>query len=923
MKCSTAFTLGIAPSAARKSFLFAAALIFHFAIPALSWELINSNLPGPITEGRNYPIDTDGTRLYVLGSTGVYVSQDNGNSFSPVNTVAGTTSYTLTNINHRFIKYVNGSMWVGSDPGSAAFNLGHATLHRLAPGQTEWQKNSAGFPADTVDNQADDIAYDSTTGTYYVGAGLGGIFVSDDGINWQQRTTGLGGIGLPASVVAFGGQAFAFRPLAQVHRTLNRGSNWTAMVSHSGTSGGYLLEKNGRIMFSTTGGTVPLNGFYYSDNNGDTWTFLRGLRGTANLSSKDGLIYAGGSFGGNTETFDARYGFKFSATDGVTWDNLPTNGLPSDPTLGFDVNRVVRQGNYLFLHQGTNLYRLDVAAYDFTPLTQIGRDPLSTNRLVGQALTLDVLAGGTNLTYQWRKGGVDLVGATNRFYSVSPVSTNEAGAYTVVVTGSRGSVTSAVANVNVGVVADGRVDITYNSAKTGGQLYLAQGNFLLAVNSGNLYRLNPDGVQVANRSISGGNFFVNLVDSANRLVLGNTLTVNRLRRVYSTNLVDDATFNQPTFNGQIQALAELPGRGYLVGGNFTAVTNAGISTNAVNYFCLIGYNGQLDSSFPAGSGPNANVANVAVNSTNIFVAGNFSQWNGAAVANFVKLGTNGLPAGGFTSPAVGTTWLKPVRPGKIFVLDTSSRPKLLGTDGALDSGFNSANAAFSFTTLPVKAVAAGESNKTYAAGSFSSYGGASVGKIVRLQSNGTLDTNFFSQAPSVGDFVSAVYDSRGYLHVTLGNSFANLQGQSYGVGPYRLFAGTELSALTAWKAQYSFSPGLDSDGADADGDSLPNVFEYYFGSNPTNAASGSLPAYSRVNVSGSEYPAISFVRSQTATGVTLLPEASSVITFADSLGVTVHSVVNLGGGLERVTIRSNVSTQSQAPQFLRLKLSIP
>lgn len=104
---------------------------------------------------------------------------------------------------------------------------------------------------------------------------------------------------------------------------------------------------------------------------------------------------------------------------------------------------------------------------------------------------------------------------------------------------------------------------------------------------------------------------------------------------------------------------------------------------------------------------------------------------------------------------------------------------------------------------------------------------------------------------------------------------------------------------------------------------MPNVFEYYFGSNPTNAASGSLPAYSRVNVSGSEYPAISFVRSQTATGVTLLPEASSVITFADSLGVTVHSVVDLGGGLERVTIRSNVSTQSQAPQFLRLKLSIP
>lgn len=893
---------------------------------AQTWELISTNVPGLISGGNNRPIDADGSRLYVLGANGVYVSSDNGNSFSPVNAVSGGASYTLANLGHRFIKYVNGFMWLGSDPGSTAINNGHATLHRLVPGQSSWERVSTGFPIGTVDNQADDIAFDSVTGTYFVGAALGGAFVSEDGgISWQQRTTGLGGLGLPVSVVAFGGRAFEFRPLAQVHRTLNRGSNWTALVSHSGTSGGFLLEKNGRIMFSTTGGTTAENGFYYSDNNGDTWTFLRGLRGAADLSMKDGLIYAAGSFGGITEQFDARYGFKFSATDGVTWDNLPTNGLPVDSSQGFTANRVVRQGNYLFVHQSTNLYRLDVSGFDFTPLTQIGRHPLSTNRLVGQPLTLDVLAGGLNLTYQWRKAGTNIAGATNAFYNISSsVTTNDAGAYSVEVVGSRGSVTSTVATVNVGMVEDGRADITYNSAKTGGQLYLAEGNHLLAVNSGSVYRLNPDGVQVATRSVSGVNFFVNTLDASNRLVLGNTQGVNRLRRVNSTNLTDDASFNQPAFNGQIQAVVELPGRGYLVGGNFTTVTNAGISTNTANYFCLIGYNGLLDGSFPVGSGPNANVASIAVDSTNVFVAGNFNLWSSNTANTFVKLNLDGTRNTNFTAPAlISSTWSKPLRNGKIFVLDTGNRPKLMHPDGSLDPNFNTNNSAFCCTTLPVKTVTVGEDNKIYVAGSFSTFGGTSVGEIVRLQANGALDSSFYSAAPSFGDYFSAVYDARGYLHVTTGNSFDSLQGQAYGRGPYRLFAGVGLSPLGLWKAQFTFSPGLDGNDADADGDTIPNIFEFYFGSNPTNAASGTRPFATTVISGGLIYPAITFVRSQAASGVILIPRVSTGLTFGDSLGHVVEPVVDLGGGLERVTIRSTTNLNALRSQFLRIQLTAP
>ncbi len=238
-----------------------AAILSFGESQAQTWQLINANVPGAVTGNNMRPIDTDGTRLYVLGSTGVYVSSDNGNSFTPINTVSGTSSYSLTNNGHRFVKYVNGAVWIGSDPGSGAINLGHASLHRLTPGQTVWVKSSNGFPIGSVDNQADDIAYDASTGTYYAAAAIGGAFVSTNGTDWQQRTTGLGGLGLPASVVAFNGMAFELRPLAQVHKTSDRGTNWTALTSHQGISSGFLLEVNGRLMFSTSGGTTLQDGF--------------------------------------------------------------------------------------------------------------------------------------------------------------------------------------------------------------------------------------------------------------------------------------------------------------------------------------------------------------------------------------------------------------------------------------------------------------------------------------------------------------------------------------------------------------------------------------------------------------------------------------------------------------------------------------
>jgi hypothetical protein len=86
-----------------------------------------------------------------------------------------------------------------------------------------------------------------------------------------------------------------------------------------------------------------------------------------------------------------------------------------------------------------------------TLLTQ----PASTKVNPGNSFTLSVSVAGTSpFTYQWRKNGVPITGATSSSYSVASAQVANAGTYDVVVTNIVGSVTSnaAVLSLNSGVV---------------------------------------------------------------------------------------------------------------------------------------------------------------------------------------------------------------------------------------------------------------------------------------------------------------------------------------------------------------------------------------------------------------------------------------------------------------------------------------
>jgi hypothetical protein len=91
---------------------------------------------------------------------------------------------------------------------------------------------------------------------------------------------------------------------------------------------------------------------------------------------------------------------------------------------------------------GISIYSFDATVVAATAPT-ITSQPSASSVAVGSAASFSIVAGGTTpLSYQWRKDGVAISGATSSTYTIASTKTSDAGSYTVVVTNSAGSVTS-------------------------------------------------------------------------------------------------------------------------------------------------------------------------------------------------------------------------------------------------------------------------------------------------------------------------------------------------------------------------------------------------------------------------------------------------------------------------------------------------
>jgi arabinan endo-1,5-alpha-L-arabinosidase len=118
---------------------------------------------------------------------------------------------------------------------------------------------------------------------------------------------------------------------------------------------------------------------------------------------------------------------------------------------------VIARHAYDATANGTPTLRIDDLYWDAdgwpsftgTPGPTIVQEPQSAAATAGAAVTLSVEAVGPDLSYQWRKGGTALSGATARTLTLAHPAAADAGLYSVVVTNTYGQATSQSATLTV------------------------------------------------------------------------------------------------------------------------------------------------------------------------------------------------------------------------------------------------------------------------------------------------------------------------------------------------------------------------------------------------------------------------------------------------------------------------------------------
>jgi len=209
-------------------------------------------------------------------------------------------------------------------------------------------------------------------------------------------------------------------------------------------------------------------------------------------------------------------------------------------------------------------------------------------------------------------------------------------------------------------------------------------------------------------------------------------------------------------NERIHAMALQPDGKILIGGHFAVYDGVPISGIA-----RIMPDGSLDPTFNPGAGAvgqaisSPNITSSWVNAIavqadgRILIAGNFTTLDGAATGRIARLNTDGsidptFSVGTGANAAVYSLALdaegKILMGGSVTSINgtSSSRIARLNPDGSLDMGFMVGTGFDS----EVFAIAVLPDGKIMVGGSFTSYNGAEVNKLVKLANNGGLDLSF-------------------------------------------------------------------------------------------------------------------------------------------------------------------------------------
>ncbi|HEY8402551.1 MAG TPA: T9SS type A sorting domain-containing protein [Cytophagaceae bacterium] len=269
-----------------------------------------------------------------------------------------------------------------------------------------------------------------------------------------------------------------------------------------------------------------------------------------------------------------------------------------------------------------------------------------------------------------------------------------------------------------------------------------------------LARLNPDGTldptfaagMGANNSIR-----TLAIQSDGKILVGgdftsfNGVSMNYIARLNADGTVDNSFTFGSGANYYVYSIAIQSDGKILAGGGFTSFN--GVSANRI---VRLNANGLVDNSFNIGTAANSWVYSIAIQSDGkILAGGGLSSFNGISANRIVRLNEDGTVDNSFTIGTGASDWVHSIgiqSDGKILAGGrfTSFNGALanhivrLNADGTVDNSFNIGTGASSL----VSTISAQPDGKILAGGEFSSFNGISLKCIVRLNADGSVDNSF-------------------------------------------------------------------------------------------------------------------------------------------------------------------------------------
>lgn len=276
-------------------------------------------------------------------------------------------------------------------------------------------------------------------------------------------------------------------------------------------------------------------------------------------------------------------------------------------------------------------------------------------------------------------------------------------------------------------------------------------------NQGRLAKVNPDGEHDTGYLASGVGFDntvqkVLSLENKKTMVFGSFTKFNgvlapRIIRLLENGLSDNSFNSGKTgANNLIKTAVLQSDNKIILGGSFTKYNE-----RTYNRLIRIVPDGEIDNTFNTGSGFKGQVYALAMQEDKVIVAGNFTTFNDLPAGRIVRLLEDGSRDPGFNSGLGADAIIEAVviQPdGKILVAgrfntfdgQPFSRLVRLNYDGSIDSDFHVGSGFDKF----VFSMALQSDNKIIIGGSFVTYNGVSQKRIIRLNTNGSLDTTFES-----------------------------------------------------------------------------------------------------------------------------------------------------------------------------------